>query len=75
MKWRSGPPPSKGWWIASMCYDQNVLRWWSGRSWSQGIHHSGNSKEAAFVAGLIEPAQQIVKWLPRPKSWPERSKT
>lgn len=31
--WRSGPPPSVGWWPASKRGDPTVLRWWGGSNW------------------------------------------
>lgn len=36
--WRKGPPPTKGWWNASIERDPEARRWWSGRRWSPPVY-------------------------------------
>lgn len=75
MKWQKGPPPSIGWWPASAFRDRTILRWWNGRYWSSGVWVYGNESEVASAAKQKGASQKAIEWLPRPKSWPQRSRT
>ena len=73
IKWHSGPPPSVGWWPASMFRDADWMRWWNGRSWSYSAHRTWSAKMAADAARIGNVVD--VEWTDRPASWPERSRT
>lgn len=75
--WHSGPPPSEGWWPASVCLDPSVLRWRSGGSWSINVSQFADAKTAAHYAMLLAAGsdQHRIQWTDRPASWPARSKT
>jgi len=36
--WRSGPPPSVGWWNASISKSPDAWRWWDGTGWSMAAY-------------------------------------
>lgn len=76
-KWNNGPPPSIGWWPASLAKDASCLRWWDGRHWSCGCYSKIGVEEAERRATRKETAssQSYIQWLPRPASWPARSHT
>ena len=77
-EWRSGPPPSIGWWPARLkdFPDYGSLRWWNGRHWSCCAHETDTSEEAAQMARLpTVVTNRQIRWSARPDSWPERSKT
>jgi hypothetical protein len=73
-KWKDGPPPSKGWWIASVTQNPWYLRWWDGETWSTCVLKT-DSPQAASRAAKMKVDSTFVQWLPRPADWPERSKT
>jgi hypothetical protein len=73
--WHKGPPPSIGWWPASIFHDPQRLRWWNGRLWSIAAHSRMSVGEAAIRAHKIDRWQSHIEWTERPASWPERSKT
>ena len=74
--WHKGPPPSIGWWPASLNQDRNILRWWDGEAWSFGAQKWMSPAKAAAVAGKRDDRNQHrIMWTDRPKLWPERSKT
>jgi hypothetical protein len=77
LKWRSGPPPSIGWWPASFARVTGVYRWWDGRRWSDGANaHTPAYRAAQAARRPARPeSQKYIVWLPRPAHWPERSKT
>ena len=75
-QWRDGPPPSQGWWIASTAYNSEILRWWNGECWSCAAATKQSPDKAAQNARIpTEYPPYEIQWLPRPDSWPERSKT
>lgn len=76
-KWHSGPPPSVGWWPASVIRDEDALRWWNGKVWSQVAFIDDQLEEAASAAGktVSKRESMSVEWQHRPASWPERSRT
>ena len=65
-KWRSGPPPSIGWWPASTSRWASVLRWWDGQRWSRGAH-SHNGKDVAMAVAMKPPDvdPSLIKWTDR----------
>jgi hypothetical protein len=75
MKWRKGPPPSIGWWPASVCKDPSCVRWWNGGCWSIVAWADTPVKVAARSARKPASFQEEIKWTDRPAWWPERSKT
>ena len=74
--WKSGPPPSVGWWPASCFNDVSVIRWWNGRYWSADAYRHMSAYVAAERAEIrsVSPNNEI-EWRDRPKSWLARSKT
>ena len=75
-KWFSGPPPSIGWWPASVAKDQRALRWWDG-VWSAAAYEGNSADTVARMArtpSYVGPVGSI-RWTHRPKSWPKRSRT
>jgi hypothetical protein len=74
-KWFSGPPPSVGWWPASMNQDDSVLRWWDGECWSRAAWRGHDAQQAERVAEHKSPMPVYIEWTDRPKSWPKRSRT
>jgi hypothetical protein len=75
LKWHSGPPPSIGWWPASVNQDISILRWWDGVRWSRATWHFYDAYQAASVAKHKAPMQKYIEWTHRPASWPKRSRT
>lgn len=76
-QWRSGPPPSVGWWPASLWGNEHCLRWWDGSVWSCTAYRGySRYKVASMARGKMHPTTSAaITWLPRPKSWPDRSRT
>ena len=76
-KWRKGPPPSVGWWPASITRDSAAIRWWDGRFWSAAAFTDYTKLRAAVAASKIATAyeQEHIEWTDRPAHWPERSLT
>ncbi len=75
-KWRSGPPPSVGWWPASTTRNRHLFRWWDGERWSACAIASDLPHEVERRAGIAagEP-MRLIEWTDRPADWPERSRT
>ena len=76
MKWRSGPPPSIGWWPASVRRNRTFVRWWNGQQWSAPAWAELTAAQAASRAA--EPCcvfNKSIEWTDRPASWPKRSRT
>lgn len=71
--WKSGPPPSLGWWPANTIQDRGIYSWWDGKRWSIGFSKvfPPHWKDRLMLRG--EGAH--VEWSARPKSWPARSRT
>jgi hypothetical protein len=74
-KWHSGPPPSVGWWPASMVRDEDVFRWWNGLHWSAPAQSSHTAEYAAAQARVKSHWEPGIEWQHRPASWPARSRT
>jgi hypothetical protein len=75
MKWHKGPPPSIGWWPASVCFDTECIRWWDGNKWGDACYANTSVKVAEIRAQRRANYQNSIKWTNRPFDWPERSKT
>jgi hypothetical protein len=73
--WRKGPPPSVGWWPASVCRERRSLRWWDGMRWSITASCYVTAMEASWRAKQPDIWQNTIEWTDRPASWPERSRT
>lgn len=73
--WFDGPPPSSGWWPASINRRDEVLRWWNGIEWSFPVDRFISMEEVVYCAALPSKVQDKIQWTFRPDSWPERSKT
>lgn len=73
--WRKGPPPSIGWWPASLHRSRLVLRWWDGTHWSQAAYVTRSAARAALIAAKPAVQPRRIEWTDRPDSWPERAKT
>lgn len=72
--WHSGPPPSIGWWPASVNRHRGVLRWWNGSAWSDAAW-SKFSLASVERSAYKRSTQGGIRWQHRPESWPARSKT
>jgi hypothetical protein len=73
--WKSGSPPSIGWWPASTQASDGVFRWWDGRCWSLAAVSDLSSSEAGDQARRESVNSQYVLWTERPIEWPRRSLT
>lgn len=74
-QWHKGPPPSVGWWPASMSRRDGVFRWWNGERWSVDVRSSDTAEQAGCCAALPALFGREIEWTDRPDDWPERSKT
>ena len=74
-EWNSGPPPSCGWWPASVAKDPTALRWWDGRRWSRVAWPEFDADTAAGKARCKANTKARIFWMRRPASWPARSRT
>ena len=76
-RWNIGAPPSIGWWPASTDRDARVVRWWSGKVWSQPTNYQASLDRAVQCATTPEDAhlQGFIRWARRPAGWPARSRT
>lgn len=61
-KWRKGPPPSIGWWPASVSNDPQCLRWWDGKNWSDGAYPHMDAETAALAAQSIDRRMRSIRW-------------
>lgn len=75
IKWNSGPPPSIGWWPASIRRDPNYLRWWDGLAWSCAAPINATADRVVLSASRPEFEFVKIEWRERPASWPKRSRT
>ena len=74
--WHSGPPPSIGWWPASVGEDFDCLRWWNGKQWSMAVYAGASPEMLNLLAAC--PAQThpfVIRWAYRPSNWPKESYT
>lgn len=47
LKWLTGKPKAKGWWMASTDKDPRSWRWWDGVQWSLNVHSNRAANTAA----------------------------
>ncbi len=78
-EWRSGPPPSIGWWptkIWPLDHKERIC-WWDGEGWSvpasQLQAELGVLDNVAATRALCRNYE--ILWRPRPSSWLPRSFT
>jgi hypothetical protein len=65
-KWHKGPPPSIGWWPASVSHFQESLRWWDGECWSIPVSRFETSRAAGKAAQYKEKnATSLIEWTDR----------
>jgi hypothetical protein len=74
-KWHKGPPPSIGWWPASVNRDENILRWWNGQYWSRALRSNDSIEIVEKFANVRTITHIPIEWTDRPSTWPERSRT
>ena len=75
-KWHKGPPPSIGWWPASIQKDAGSLRWWDGECWSNAAEEKSSAWGVYLAATTRAFSRQTdIEWTDRPEWWPARSKT
>lgn len=79
-EWRSGPPPSIGWWPTLVRTKGPrpliFIRWWNGTRWS--VSASQQQAEDGTLNSLAEfPTclNSLILWRPRPSNWLPRSFT
>lgn len=69
IRWFSGPPPSEGWWptAGSLAQEERGVevsyRYWNGLWWSYAARDGHSEKEAAYLANLQSPFQDLVRWM------------
>ena len=63
--WSKGPPPSIGWWPASMYRDKKMIRWWDGKDWSVVAFTEFTAGQAADCANLKALRQNLIEWCDR----------
>lgn len=74
-KWHKGPPPSIGWWPASITRNVDFYRWWDGSRWSCVCVEGASAREVLATARTPTSQGWDVEWTDRPATWPARSKT
>ena len=73
-EWYSGPPPSIGWWPASVTRDPKALRWWNGEHWSLACYRGMDLRQITRYSAL-KTENKFIYWTWRPSGWPRRSRT
>lgn len=68
--WHSGPPPSVGWWPASITGIDGYLSWWNGKFWSLQCLPEHPQEVVAWAATRKSVHSDLLKWQHRPASWP-----
>jgi hypothetical protein len=74
-QWHKGPPPSIGWWPASVQKDADSLRWWDGQRWSASAGRASPVWNVHIAANTPCLTPASIEWTERPEWWPARSKT
>lgn len=69
--WRDGPPPSVGWWNASIKRDSTSWRWWDGKQWSHPAYPEYSPTYAAQMAGEKHKSEAGIEWN---DYWPENAR-
>ena len=63
LTWHKGPPPSVGWWPASVARDPRALRWWDGTCWSNVAWDTVTERTALNIATLQPPTELAdIEW-------------
>lgn len=78
-EWRSGPPPSIGWWPTKVLLPDSIerIRWWNGARWSvpaSQLDAELGRLDAASSCQVLDGNEHIL-WRPRPANWLPRSFT
>jgi hypothetical protein len=66
--WRSGPPPSIGWWPADheSLRNPRVIRWWDGVNWSfYAVDKETSAEAASCVDHLCAFPNKEIRWTDR----------
>ena len=63
--WKSGPPPSVGWWPASWNCTLGAIRWWNGEWWSVAANPTTVAKIAGRIALAKAEDQDEIEWTDR----------
>jgi hypothetical protein len=72
--WKSGPPPSVGWWPASDCYSPAAIRYWNGSGWSCPCYRGDPMwLVEQLTKGPYTDGPRNVRWRARPRNWPPAS--
>jgi hypothetical protein len=60
----SGPPPSIGWWPATIHKFRSPIRWWNGENWSACAFKGDSIQQVTLMANTkADPAtQKEIKW-------------
>lgn len=74
-EWRTGPPPSLGWWPASVRRNPLSLRWWNGSHWSNTAMRHDPLCDVEMYARTPAFTTKVIEWCDRPKDWPPQSYT
>ena len=69
--WRSGPPPSIGWWNASVYKAGDRWRWWDGKCWSYPAYPEFSMSEVLEAVKLKHLSNTSVYWN---DYWPENAR-
>jgi hypothetical protein len=69
--WNGGPPPSVGWWNASLTRDLTTWRWWTGEQWSLAAFEPADAEIAAKYANGFYGDTSGVEWT---TYWPKRAR-
>ena len=64
-QWHSGPPPSVGWWPASVFRDEKSIRWWDGYAWSMAARPTYGAIFAADIAEWYAHERANIEWTER----------
>ena len=72
--WRTGSPPSIGWWPTKVCTIHpkqwsGTYRWWNGKCWSYAAFEHESAKKAAEWAAKTDPS--LNKWMMWAE-WPKK---
>lgn len=70
--WHKGPPPSVGWYNASVQSASDVWRWWNGKHWSEYVVPSCSKEFAGLYAmRLASDRQGEIQWT---TYWPKNAR-
>ena len=72
--WHKGPPPSRGWWPASVTRDISAVRWWDGKAWSVPAYRGDPLFLVENAASVVSAGQHRIEWRARPQTWPTKAR-